>query len=93
MTGMLGPPLGAKALSSDPGGRRKSLAATRFFNCQKFGHISAHCPERKHSSAEDVPFSSPVGSLLYLAGCTRSDLAHSVNMHARFVSNPTVQQV
>lgn len=42
------------------------------------------------SLGDSVPYSAAVGSLLYLAGCTRPDLALSVNMHARFVSAPKI---
>jgi hypothetical protein len=39
----------------------------------------------------DVPYSAAVGSLLYLAMCTRPDLSHAVGMLSRFVSKPKIQ--
>ena len=36
----------------------------------------------------DVPYSAAVGSLLYLAVCTRPDISHSVGMLSRFVGDP-----
>ena len=37
----------------------------------------------------DVPYLSAIGALLYLAQCTRPDIAFSVNLLARFSSAPT----
>jgi hypothetical protein len=42
------------------------------------------------SLKESVPYSEAVGSLLYLAVCTRPDLSHSVGMLSRFVGDPKV---
>ena len=37
----------------------------------------------------EVPYLSAVGALMYLANCTRPDIAFSVNLLARFTSSPT----
>ena len=37
----------------------------------------------------EVPYLSAIGALLYLAQCTRPDIAFSVNLLARFSSAPT----
>ena len=37
---------------------------------------------------KDVPYRQCVGALLYLANCTRPDIAHAVGTCARFASNP-----
>ena len=37
----------------------------------------------------EVPYLSAIGALLYLAQCTRPDIAFSVNLLARFSSTPT----
>ena len=37
----------------------------------------------------EVPYLSAIGALLYLARCTRQDIAFSVNLLARFSSAPT----
>ena len=37
----------------------------------------------------EVPYLSAIGALLYLAQCTRPDIAFSVNLLARFTSAPT----
>jgi hypothetical protein len=35
-----------------------------------------------------VPYASAVGSLMYAMVCTRHDIAHSVGVASRFLSNP-----
>ncbi|KAI3727783.1 hypothetical protein L6452_16403 [Arctium lappa] len=37
----------------------------------------------------EIPYLSAIGALLYLAQCTRLDIAFSVNLLARFSSEPT----
>ncbi|KAM1446751.1 hypothetical protein ACFXTO_005931 [Malus domestica] len=39
----------------------------------------------------EVPYLSAVGALLYLAQCTRPDIAFSVNLLARYSSAPTIR--
>ena len=36
-----------------------------------------------------VPYLSTIGALMYLANCTRSDIAFSINLLARYSSAPT----
>ncbi|KAM2241115.1 hypothetical protein ACFXTI_010443 [Malus domestica] len=38
----------------------------------------------------EVPYLSVIGALLYLAQCTRPDIAFSVNLLARYNSTPTI---
>lgn len=38
--------------------------------------------------ADDVPYRGAIGTLLYLAVCTRPDISHAVNMLSRYVSAP-----
>ncbi|KAL2246201.1 UNVERIFIED_CONTAM: Retrovirus-related Pol polyprotein from transposon TNT 1-94 [Sesamum indicum] len=37
-----------------------------------------------------TPYASAIGSLMYAMICTRSDIAHSVGVYSRFISNPGV---
>jgi hypothetical protein len=37
----------------------------------------------------EVPYLSVIGALMYLANCTRPDIAFSVNLLARYSSAPT----
>ena len=39
---------------------------------------------------EEFPYRELIGSLLYLSVCTRPDIAHSVGVLSRFMSNPTM---
>lgn len=38
---------------------------------------------------QEVPYLSAIGFLMYLANCTRPDIAFSVNLLARYISSPT----
>ena len=44
--------------------------------------------EGEKAAMKDVPYRQLVGALLYLANCTRPDIAHAVGVCARFGSNP-----
>ena len=39
----------------------------------------------------EVPYLSAIGALMYLANCTRPDIAFSVNLLARYSSTPTLR--
>ena len=49
------------------------------------------CPKEENEAllGPKVPYLSAIGVLLYLAQCTRPDIAFSVNLLARFSSTPT----
>ncbi|KAM6594225.1 hypothetical protein CsatA_001928 [Cannabis sativa] len=48
-------------------------------------------PREEHEEllGPEVPYLSAIGALMYLANCTRPDIAFSVNLLARFSSAPT----
>ncbi|CAH9088439.1 unnamed protein product [Cuscuta epithymum] len=48
------------------------------------------CPttEKEKASMSNIPYSSVVGSLMYAMVCTRPDIAHSVGLVSRYLSNP-----
>ncbi|KAM6546487.1 hypothetical protein CsatB_027223 [Cannabis sativa] len=48
--------------------------------------------EHKELLGPEVPYLSAIGALMYLANCTRPDIAFSVNLLARFSSTPTYRQ-
>ena len=39
---------------------------------------------------ENIPYRSAIGSLMYLATCTRPDLAAAVSEHSKFSQNPGI---
>jgi hypothetical protein len=45
--------------------------------------------EEEELLGPEVPYLSAIGALMYLANCTRPDIAFSVNLLARFSSSPT----
>ena len=48
------------------------------------------CPtiEKEKANMSTIPYSSVVGSLMYAMVCTRPDIAHSVGVVSRYLSNP-----
>lgn len=48
------------------------------------------CPTTKEEkeSMSTIPYSSPVGSLMYAMICTRPNIAHAIGVVSRFLSNP-----
>lgn len=44
-------------------------------------------PPSEHKSRDDLPYRALIGSLMYLAVCTRPDIAHSVNSLSQFNSS------
>ncbi|CAM8977362.1 unnamed protein product [Rhodiola kirilowii] len=47
------------------------------------------CEESEEILGQEVPYFSAIGALMYLANCTRPDIAFAVNLLARFSSAPT----
>ena len=57
------------------------------------GHFklsSQQCPtsDKEKEEMDKVPYASAVGSLMYVMVCTRPDIAYSVGLVSRFLSNP-----
>ena len=47
------------------------------------------CEKGEELLGPEVPYLSAIGALMYLANCTRPDIAFSVNLLARYSSTPT----
>ncbi|KAL5549013.1 hypothetical protein UlMin_004244 [Ulmus minor] len=47
------------------------------------------CEGNEEIVGPEVPYLSAIGALMYLANCTRPDIAFVVNLLARFSSSPT----
>ncbi|RVX03802.1 Copia protein [Vitis vinifera] len=47
------------------------------------------CEKDEELLGPEVPYLSAIGALMYLANCTRPDIAFSVNLLARYSSSPT----
>ena len=47
------------------------------------------CEKSEELLGPEVPYLSVIGALMYLANCTRPDIAFSVNLLARYSSAPT----
>ena len=52
---------------------------------------SKHYPtsEKEKQETKIVPYASAVGSMIYVIICTRSDIAQTVGVVSRFLSNPS----
>ena len=48
-----------------------------------------HCDNEEELLGPEVPYLSPIGTLMYLANYTRPNIAFVVNFLARFSSVPT----
>ena len=48
-----------------------------------------HCEKDKELLGSEVPYLSAICALMYLANCTRPDIAFSVNLLAKYNSAPT----
>ena len=48
-----------------------------------------NCPSTKEEkeNMSSIPYSSAVGSLIYVRVCTRPDIAHAIGVVSRFLSN------
>ena len=44
--------------------------------------------EKEKDEMSIIPYSSVVGSLMYVMGCTRPDISHAVGVVSRFLENP-----
>ena len=53
-------------------------------------HLSPAQSESDLLNAKDYPYAELIGSLLYLAVCTRPDIAYAVNALARHMAKPTM---
>lgn len=55
-----------------------------------FKLTNKQCPtsEREKEEMQKIPYASAVGSLMYAMMCTRPDIAYSVGIVSRFLSNP-----
>ena len=60
--------------------------------CIQVGHglSKAMCPqeEKERKEMESIPYQSLIGGLIFLANCTRPDIAYAVNLLSRFMQNP-----
>jgi hypothetical protein len=62
--------------------------STPLANHFKLSRNSCPCTEEENKEMEVIPYSSAVGSLMYVMVCTRPDIAHAVGTVSRFLSNP-----
>ena len=44
--------------------------------------------EKENKKMAAIPYSSPIGSLMYTMVCTRANIAHAVGVVSRFIGNP-----
>ena len=62
--------------------------STPLANHFKLTKKSCLATEQEKEEMSVIPYSSAVGSLMYLMVCTRPDIAHAVGVVSRFLSNP-----
>jgi len=55
----------------------------------KLSTMQCMTSEEEKKEMSRVPYSSVVGSLMYVMICTRPDIAHAVGVVIRFLSNPS----
>ena len=54
----------------------------------KFSPDTIPGTDEEKKKMQKIPYSQGVGSLMYAMTCMRPDLAHSVSVISRFMSNP-----
>ncbi|GAA0147202.1 transmembrane signal receptor [Lithospermum erythrorhizon] len=54
----------------------------------KFSHPLCPSTNEEKLSMKSIPYSSAVGSLMYVMVCTRPDISHAMRVVSRYLSNP-----
>ena len=72
---------------------RFNMDKAKPINCLLASHFklsSSQCPisDEEKKEMQKIPYGSAVGSLMYAMVCTRSDIAHTVGVVSRFLSDP-----
>ena len=73
--------------------QRFNMDKAKAVSCPIANHFklsTRQCPstDREKEEMDRFPYASAVGSLMYAMVCTRPDIAHSVGVVSRFLSNP-----